>query len=91
MKPHISFKTQHKQSSQLQASPTVPWTTPGASQVFQAAGSQRQASALQIHHLSLSLLPSGKSVSTTKEEDEVEKKGGMEAERDSGVGGEGGN
>lgn len=44
------------------------WTTPEASQVFHAAESERQASALQIHHLSLPLLPSGKSVSTTAEE-----------------------
>lgn len=70
-----------KHCSQLWASLYVPWTIPGASQVFQAAGSERQASALQIHHLSLPLLPSGKSVSTTteqEEEEEVEKEGGRE-------------
>lgn len=71
------FKAKHKHSSRLWASLHVPWTTPGASQVFQAAGSERQASALQIHHLSLPLLPSGKSVSTTAEEGEVEETVGL--------------
>lgn len=87
MKPTQRLKAEHKQKLTVVGFP-VPWITPGASQVFQAAGSERQASALQIHHLSLPLLPSGKSVSTTAEE------GGRLGEReggrgDSGVGGEG--
>lgn len=50
------FTARHNHGSQLWASLCVPWTIPGARQVFQAAGSERQASAMQIHHLSLPLL-----------------------------------
>lgn len=48
-------------------------------------GSQRRNSALQIHHLSLHLILSVKSISTTVEEGKVEKEGKeivVERERD---------
>lgn len=72
----LRLTARHNHSSQLWASLCVPRTIPGASQVFQAAGSERQASAMQIHHLSLPLLPSGKSDSTTAIEGEDKKKKG---------------
>lgn len=57
MKPHERFEP--KTQLTVVGIPVLyvhpDWTTPEASQVFQAAGSERQASALQIHHLSLPL------------------------------------
>lgn len=55
-----------------------PWSKPS---LPRQQGSERPASALQIHHLSLPLLPSGKSVSTTAEEGE----GGKEVEETAGL------
>lgn len=85
------FTAQHNHGPQLWASLCTPWTIPGARQVFQAAGSERQASAMQIHHLSLPLLPSGKSDSTTALEEKTRRrKGGREGGRgDCRVGREG--
>jgi len=48
----------------------MPSSTPEACQVFQAAELERQASAVQIHHLSLPLLPSEKSVSGSEDHKE---------------------
>lgn len=67
------FKKPKKQTTQLHGRgfPCMcPGLPPERAKPSRQAGSERQASGLQNHHLSLPLLPSGKSVSTTAEEEE---------------------